>query len=190
MGYVTVSAKIPKRLREPLKKYNIKPGLIIRKALEEEVRRRVLSELEEKAKAFGERPSHISDEEVASLIREDRERGVGVPRRERNREPNQEGALKPLIDGVTLDLAVYESLNAVWKEHKVLGRIDLVTAKELVELLKGVFDSVPLESAKGYEAEVFELASKKRLDGVRCGIPLHSDEGWLDVSFRRRGIAE
>jgi len=75
MGYATVSAKIPKRLREPLKKYNIKPGLIIRKALEEEVRRRVLSELEEKAKALSERPSHISDEEVASSIREDRGEG-------------------------------------------------------------------------------------------------------------------
>ena len=95
------------------------------------------------------------------------------------------GALKPLIDGVTLDLAVYESLNAVWKEHKVLGRIDLVTAKELVELLKGVFDSVPLESAKGYEAEVFELASKKSLTAydaaylyiaMRDGLTLVSDD--------------
>jgi predicted transcriptional regulator len=74
VGYATVSAKIPKRLKELLEKYNIKPGPIIRKALEEEVRRRALSELEEKAKALSERPSHISDEEVASLIREDRER--------------------------------------------------------------------------------------------------------------------
>jgi hypothetical protein len=39
------------------------------------VRRRVLSELEEKAKALSERPSHISDEEVASSIREDRGEG-------------------------------------------------------------------------------------------------------------------
>jgi hypothetical protein len=93
MSYVTVSAKIPKRLKELLKKYNIKPGPIIRKAIEEEVRRRALSELEEKAKALSEKLSHISDEEVASLIREDRERGdVSVPlRRERDREPSQEG---------------------------------------------------------------------------------------------------
>jgi predicted nucleic acid-binding protein len=95
------------------------------------------------------------------------------------------GTLKPLIDGVTLDLAVYESLNAVWKEHKVLGRIDLETAKELVELLKGVFDSVPLESAKGYEVEVFELASKEGLTAydaaylyiaMRDGLTLVSDD--------------
>jgi predicted transcriptional regulator len=74
MGYVTVSAKIPKRLKELLKKYNAKPGLIIRRALEEEVRRRALSELEEKAKALSEGLFHISDEEVASLICEDREK--------------------------------------------------------------------------------------------------------------------
>jgi hypothetical protein len=58
MGYVTVSPKIPKRLREllNLKKYNIKPGLIIRKVLEEEVRRRVLSELERRPRPLARGP--------------------------------------------------------------------------------------------------------------------------------------
>ena len=62
MGYVTVSVKIPKWLKELLDKYGIKPGPIVRKALEEEVKK-IASKL-----------SHISDEEVASLIREDREK--------------------------------------------------------------------------------------------------------------------
>jgi len=75
MSYVTVSAKIPRKLKELLDKYGIKPGLIIRRALEDEVKRRVLSELEEKAKRLSKRLSHISDEEVVSIIREDRERG-------------------------------------------------------------------------------------------------------------------
>ncbi len=74
VDYVTVSAKIPRRLKELLEKYDIKPGPIIRRALEEEVRKRVLSELEERAKALSVRLSHISDEEIASLIHEDRER--------------------------------------------------------------------------------------------------------------------
>jgi len=74
MSYVTVSAKIPRRLKELLDKYGVKPGPVIRRALEEEVKRRVLSELEEKAKRLSERLSHISDEEVVSIIREDRER--------------------------------------------------------------------------------------------------------------------
>jgi hypothetical protein len=73
VSYVTVSAKIPGRLKEMLERYGIKPGPVIRRALEEEVRRRVLEELEEKGKELSTRLSHISDEEVASLIREDRE---------------------------------------------------------------------------------------------------------------------
>jgi len=69
---VTVSAKIPRRLKELLDKYGIKPGPIIRKALEE-VRRRVLSELEERAREFSTKLSYVSNGEVAALIREDRE---------------------------------------------------------------------------------------------------------------------
>jgi polyhydroxyalkanoate synthesis regulator phasin len=74
MSYVTVSAKIPRRLKELLDKYGIKPGHVIRRALEEEVKRHVLSELEEEARVLSERLSHISDEEIVSIIREDRER--------------------------------------------------------------------------------------------------------------------
>lgn len=74
MGYVTVSAKIPRRLKELLDKYGIKPGPVIRRALEEEVKKHILAELEGKVKGFSEKLSHISDEEIASLIREDREK--------------------------------------------------------------------------------------------------------------------
>ncbi|AHC51998.1 hypothetical protein SUSAZ_08685 [Sulfolobus acidocaldarius SUSAZ] len=71
-GYVTVSAKVPRELKELMDKYGIKPGPVIRKALEEEVRRRAIQELEKGLKDLKEK-SHISDEEVARLIREDRE---------------------------------------------------------------------------------------------------------------------
>lgn len=74
MGYVTVSAKIPKKLKELLDRYGIKPGPIIKRALEEEVEKRILAELEEEARGLSEKLSHISDEEIASLIREDREK--------------------------------------------------------------------------------------------------------------------
>lgn len=73
MGYVTVSAKVPKRLKELLDRYNVKPGSIIRRALEEEVKRLVLEELEELSRALSEELSQIPDEEVVDLIREDRE---------------------------------------------------------------------------------------------------------------------
>ena len=72
MGYVTVSAKIPCELKELMDKYGIKPGPIIRRALEE-VRKRILEEIEAEAKELSKKVSHISDEEIARIIREDRE---------------------------------------------------------------------------------------------------------------------
>ena len=73
MSYVTVSAKIPRRLKELLDKYGIKPGPVIREALKREVRRRILEEVEERARKLSGRVKHIPDEEIARIIREDRE---------------------------------------------------------------------------------------------------------------------
>jgi hypothetical protein len=47
---------------------------IIREALEEEVRRRILEEAEERAKELSRKVSGITDEEIAGIIREDREK--------------------------------------------------------------------------------------------------------------------
>ena len=71
--YVTVSAKIPRRLKELLDLYGVKVGPVVRRALEEEVRRRALLKIEEEARKLSKKLEHISDEEVARLIREDRE---------------------------------------------------------------------------------------------------------------------
>lgn len=73
MRYVTVSAKIPRELKELLDKYNIKPGPIIRRALEEEVKKKVLEELEALSKEVSSELSQVADEEIVRLIREDRE---------------------------------------------------------------------------------------------------------------------
>ena len=73
MGYVTVSAKVPRKLKEMLDKYGIKPGPVIRQALEREVRRKILEEAERRAKKLSRKVAHIPDEEVARIIREDRD---------------------------------------------------------------------------------------------------------------------
>jgi len=73
VSYVTVSAKIPKKLKELLSRYGIKPGPVIRRALEEEVKKRMLEELEGVSRELSKELSHVSDEEVVKLIREDRE---------------------------------------------------------------------------------------------------------------------
>ena len=75
MAYVTISAKIPRRLKELLDKYKIKPSLVIRRALEEEAKHHILAEVEERAKELSRRLTHISDDKIARIIREDRERG-------------------------------------------------------------------------------------------------------------------
>ena len=82
MDYVTVSAKIPRRLKELMERYNIKPGPIIREALEREVKRMTLIEAGEIAKRLRGRVEHIPDEEIARLIREDR--GVKRPSGQRS----------------------------------------------------------------------------------------------------------
>jgi polyhydroxyalkanoate synthesis regulator phasin len=73
VGYVTVSAKVPSRLKEMMDKYGIKPGPIIREALEKEVKRRILDELERQASGLSDELSRVSDEKIVELIRRDRE---------------------------------------------------------------------------------------------------------------------
>jgi predicted nucleic acid-binding protein len=75
----------------------------------------------------------------------------------------REGILKPLAKGVILDLAVYEVINAVWKEHYLLRHIDEETVKELLDVLERVFDVVTVASVRSEEARVFELAVKEGL---------------------------
>ena len=55
--YVTVSAKIPVELKDMLDKLGIKPGPVIRRALEEEVRRAMFKRLEERARKLSKKTS-------------------------------------------------------------------------------------------------------------------------------------
>ena len=71
--------------------------------------------------------------------------------------------LKPFSQGVTLDLAIYESLNAIWKEYSLLNHIDYETAQEYIDLVKNVFKILHIESINGIEEKVFELANKEKL---------------------------
>ena len=73
MDYVTASAKIPRVLKELMDRFGIKPGPIIREALEREVRKKILEEAEKRARKLSEKLRKIPDEEIAKLIHEDRE---------------------------------------------------------------------------------------------------------------------
>jgi len=75
----------------------------------------------------------------------------------------KKGIVKPFVEGVTLDLAIYESINAVWKEYVLLKRIDEETALRFVSIISRVFEVMEVTSMSGLESEVFKLASKENL---------------------------
>ncbi|ALL01980.1 hypothetical protein Pyrde_1937 [Pyrodictium delaneyi] len=75
----------------------------------------------------------------------------------------KKGRVRPLARGATIELALYESLNAVWKEYKLLGRIDEETALELVDVISSVFNVIEVLSVKGLEKGIFELAARDGL---------------------------
>ncbi len=73
------------------------------------------------------------------------------------------GKVKVFVAGSTLDLALYESISAVWKEYKLLKRFDKDSALEFIGIISDLFNVVNILSIRGLEREVFEIASKEKL---------------------------
>ena len=72
--YTTISAKISEEEREEIKKLGLNPTVIIRKAVQEEIRRAKNKDLIEKMKKVAPIISKLNLDEIVSDIREDRER--------------------------------------------------------------------------------------------------------------------
>ena len=70
---VTVSTKIPKQLKEKIQKFKIKPSKILRKALEDEVKKREVEELKAEIDRLKPILAKISVDDVVKSIREDRD---------------------------------------------------------------------------------------------------------------------
>jgi antitoxin CcdA len=70
---VTVSTKIPKQLKEKIKRFKIKPSKILRKALEDEVKKREVEELKEELERLKPVLEKVSMEDVVKSIRDDRD---------------------------------------------------------------------------------------------------------------------
>jgi antitoxin CcdA len=73
LGYVTVSARIRRELYEKLKRYGIVVSDVIRRALEEEVRRREEEEVAKMLDKAQEILAGIPSEELVEAIRTSRE---------------------------------------------------------------------------------------------------------------------
>ena len=72
--YTTISAKIPAEEREEIKKYGLNPTVIIRKAVQEEIRRARNKELIEKMERVAPIISKLKLDEIVSDLRAERER--------------------------------------------------------------------------------------------------------------------
>jgi hypothetical protein len=72
--YATVSAKVSKKERDELKKLGLKPTEIIRRAVQEEIRRAKNKELMEKMRRVAPIVKKLNVDEIVSDIRKDRER--------------------------------------------------------------------------------------------------------------------
>ncbi len=72
--YTTISAKISEEEGEKIKKFGLNPTVIIRKAVQEEIRRAKNKDLIEKMKKVAPIISKLKLDEIVSDIREDRER--------------------------------------------------------------------------------------------------------------------
>jgi len=74
MEYATISAKIPKELKEKMKEYGIKSSDVIRKAIYREVKKNEMKKIKERMKSVKPILNKISTENVVESIREDREK--------------------------------------------------------------------------------------------------------------------
>ena len=72
--YETVSVKVPVELKARAAELGVKTAEVLRKALEEEVKRREIEEINAELKRLKPILDKISTEEVVASIREDRER--------------------------------------------------------------------------------------------------------------------
>lgn len=72
--YTTVSTKIPQELKEKMKELRIKPSRLLRKAIEDEIRRREAEKVKEEIERLRSVLDKVNIEEVVKGIREDRTR--------------------------------------------------------------------------------------------------------------------
>ncbi|MEL9940248.1 MAG: type II toxin-antitoxin system VapC family toxin [Ignisphaera sp.] len=73
------------------------------------------------------------------------------------------GDLSIFVKAHTLDLALYESLNAVWKEVYLIKRIGVETGFKLVEILTSIFNIVEIHTIREFEKEVLTLSLREGL---------------------------
>jgi hypothetical protein len=73
MGFVTVSAKVRRELWEKLRSYGVNISEVIRRALEEEIKKREEKEAKKLLNEASKLLRKLSEEEIVKSVRESRE---------------------------------------------------------------------------------------------------------------------
>ncbi len=71
--YTTVSVKVPTELKQELQRLGIKPSKLLRKAIEEEIRRREVERIKAEIESLRPTLAKISVNDVVRSVREDRQ---------------------------------------------------------------------------------------------------------------------
>ena len=71
--YETVSVKVPAEMKQKLKKYGIKPSKLLRKTLEQEIKKRELEEIKTEIQTLSDALARIDMADVVSTLRTDRD---------------------------------------------------------------------------------------------------------------------
>ena len=71
--YETVSVKVSPEMKDKIRKYGIKTSDVLRDALEKEIRRKEIEEIEAELESIKDVLEKISIEDVVKSIREDRD---------------------------------------------------------------------------------------------------------------------
>jgi len=69
------------------------------------------------------------------------------------------GDMRAFLDGITLDLALYECMNAIWKEFLLLKNVDRETALEFARIVSEVIAAIQVVSAGDFGREILEFAA-------------------------------
>lgn len=88
------------------------------------------------------------------------------------------GNVKVFAKGCTIDLAIYEAVNAVWKECHILKKIRMEVVYGLIELLSKIFNVLDLYTIRGSEKEVLEIA-------IREGVTIY-DASYIYIAARNK----
>jgi len=71
--------------------------------------------------------------------------------------------LKLLYDNYTQWLAVYEVINALWKEASLIGSISFQEALKLVKIFTEVVEFMKVLSPHPYESDILTMANKLKV---------------------------